>query len=168
MAEILDACCGGRMWWWDKAHPLAIYMDKREDPPGSCSHRPNWGCVPDVVGDFRAMPFADESFHLVVFDPPHIINPDGVPKGAIGLRYGALAKDTANDDLRRGFSECWRVLAPGGTLVFKWAGEIEEVRSHFPGTPIVGTRSLRKGSGLGTRWFIFYKPLATAEIEEAA
>lgn len=22
-AEILDACCGGRMWWWDKAHPLA-------------------------------------------------------------------------------------------------------------------------------------------------
>jgi hypothetical protein len=30
--EILDACCGGRMWWWDKAHPLAVYMDRRVAP----------------------------------------------------------------------------------------------------------------------------------------
>jgi hypothetical protein len=23
------------MWWWDKEHPLAIYMDVREAPRGS-------------------------------------------------------------------------------------------------------------------------------------
>lgn len=56
-AEILDACCGGRMWWWDKQHPLAVYMDNRVAPPGSRSTRPNWECKPDVIGDFRAMPF---------------------------------------------------------------------------------------------------------------
>jgi len=27
--QILDACCGGRHWWWDKEHPLAVYMDER-------------------------------------------------------------------------------------------------------------------------------------------
>lgn len=27
---------------------------------------------PDVVADFTKMPFDDESFYLVVFDPPHL------------------------------------------------------------------------------------------------
>jgi hypothetical protein len=70
--------------------------------------------------------------------------------------------------LRRGFAECWRVLAPGGTLVFKWAGALDRVEPHFPTTPTVGTRSLRQGSGLGTRWIIFYKPLAAVTSEAAA
>lgn len=49
-AEILDACCGGRMWWWDKSHPLAVYMDVRAAPYGSVDHRPNWQCRPDIKG----------------------------------------------------------------------------------------------------------------------
>ena len=155
-AEILDACCGGRMWWWDKAHPLAIYMDKRVAPPGSRHDRPNWSCEPDVLGDFREMPFEDGAFNLVVFDPPHVVRDEA--KGHMTLNYGVLPKATEQDDLRRGFAECWRVLAPGGTLVFKWAGPVERVRPHFPATPIVGTRSARNAKGLGTRWFIFYKP----------
>jgi SAM-dependent methyltransferase len=150
------------MWWWDKEHPLATYMDKRVAPPGSREDRPNWHCTPDIVGDFRAMPFVDGSFRLVVFDPPHLVRPN--PSGQVTLYYGALHPDTEQDDLRRGFAECWRVLAPGGTLVFKWAGPVDRVRPHFPATPIVGTRSARNAKGLGTRWFIFYKPLA----EEAA
>lgn len=24
---ILDACCGSRMFWFNKAHPNAVYMD---------------------------------------------------------------------------------------------------------------------------------------------
>jgi hypothetical protein len=59
------------------------------------------------------------------------------------------------------------VLAPGGTLVFKWAGDLKRVQPHFPATPVVGTKTLRKGSGLGTRWIIFYKPLAVAAAEAA-
>ena len=155
-AEILDACCGGRMWWWDKAHPLAVYMDKREAPRGSVGELVGpWSCAPDIVGDFRAMPFDDESFRLVVFDPPHNVRDE--PKGIIGLMYGALPKDTADDDLRRGLAECWRVLAPGGTLVFKWgAKSVDRVVPHFPATPVVGTRTPRGGQ---TRWFIFYKPV---------
>ena len=157
--EILDACCGGRMWWWDKAHPLAVYMDKRTEERGAAGKwNPNWECQPDVLGDFRDMPFADESFQLVVFDPPHIVRE--VPKGGIGIKYGALAPATADDDLRRAFAECWRVLRRGGTMVFKWgATSVDRVTPHFPAQPAVGTRSARNGQ---TRWFVFYKPLDEA------
>lgn len=151
--QILDACCGGRCWWWDKAHPLAIYMDERVAPPGSRPHRPNWEVRPDVVGDFRAMPFDDDSFQLVVFDPPHKV---GDISGDITTAYGALPRETRQDDLRRGFAECWRVLAPGGTLIFKWAGDITHVKPHFPTIPTVGTRIPR---GMRTWWLAFYKPL---------
>lgn len=154
--EILDACSGGRHWWWDKKHPLALYMDIRLEPRGSCDVRPNWSCEPDLLGDFRAMPFPDSSFQLVLFDPPHIVR-DEPTGGYIRLKYGALPKASEQDDLRRGFKECWRVLAPGGTLVFKWAGNLKRVEPLFPATPVVGTRSPRGGQ---TRWLIFYKALA--------
>lgn len=161
-AEILDACCGGRHWWWDKAHPLALYMDNREALRGTVDHRPNWECRPDLFGDFRAMPFEDETFQLVLFDPPHEIR--RAPGGRIRGTYGELHPDTEQEDLRLGFMECWRVLRRGGTLVFKWSDKLVRVESHFPATPIVGTRSPRGGQ---TRWFIFYKPLA-AELEAVA
>jgi len=149
------------MWWWDKAHPLTLYMDRRTAPRGAVGDltgrpewNPAWECAPDVVGDFRAMPFEDASFRLVVFDPPHLIQE---PNDSIThLKYGSLSPDTYEDDLRRGFAECWRVLAPGGTLIFKWAGDINRVKPHFPATPIVGTRVPR---GLQTWWLTFYKPM---------
>ena len=166
-AEILDACCGGRHWWWDKDHPLALYMDVREAPRGSVGvvsgrpeWNPSWSCEPDVLGDFRAMPFEDEQFRLVVFDPPHIVRAKQPPEGINGLKYGALHPDTEQETLRLGFAECWRVLHRGGTLIFKWAGPLDRVKPHFPAEPIVGSRIAPRGSkGLGTRWFVFYKPL---------
>lgn len=157
--QILDACCGGRMWWWDKSHPLAVYMDTRTVPEGTIDVRPNWKVEPDLIGDFRRMPFDDESFQLVLFDPPHIVR-STPSESYIRTKYGALHPDTEADDLRAGFAECWRVLAPGGTLVFKWgASSLARVQPYFPSTPIVGTRSPRGGQ---TSWVIFYKPASTS------
>lgn len=152
------------MWWWDKEHPLAVYMDRREVPQGTIEIRPNWHVSPDVIGDFRAMPFEDESFQLVVFDPPHIIR-ENESESFLRTKYGELHPETAEEDLARGFSECWRVLAAGGTLVFKWAGDARRVEPYFPTEPIVGTRSAR---GSQTYWFIFYKALYPQDRAERA
>lgn len=178
-AEILDACCGGRMWWWDKQHPLALYMDKRYAPKGSVGEvsgrsewNPNWSCDPDLLASFTKMPFRDGRFQLVLFDPPHVVREKQPPGGINGLKYGALHPDTEQEELRLGFAECWRVLAPGGTLIFKWAGPLARVQAHFPAEPTIGSRYAPRGSkGLGTRWFVFYKPLdfvTDAEAERAA
>lgn len=154
--QILDACCGGRMWWWDKDHPLAVYMDRRVRPAGFRERQPNWACEPDVVGDFRAMPFEDGAFHLVLFDPPHVVQ-HTEETSEITRAYGQLKPGEEQDDLRRGFAECWRVLKPGGTLVFKWAGPLRRVETWFPTTPIVGTRRTQDNP----KWLVFYKPLPT-------
>ena len=29
MKQILDACCGSRMFWFDKEHPATVLMDNR-------------------------------------------------------------------------------------------------------------------------------------------
>jgi SAM-dependent methyltransferase len=163
--QILDACCGGRHWWWDKAHPLAVYMDEREVPLGN-EWRATWSCEPDVLGDFRAMPFDDFSFQLVVFDPPHIVRRDPATKWSTRF-YGSLNPDTWQEDLRRGFTECWRVLAAGGTLVFKWSGDTSRCSPYFPAEPIIGTR-WKAAEDEGTSWFIFYKPLGDVTSAEVA
>ena len=73
---------------------------------------------PDMIHDFRDMPYADESFCHVVFDPPHVRNIS--MKSVTGFSYGSLDKETWQDDLRLGFAECFRVLKQNGTLIFKW------------------------------------------------
>ncbi len=59
---ILDACCGGRMFWYDKENENTIYADKRNIDKGAFSNNwnPNWCIKPDVTYDFREMPFADK------------------------------------------------------------------------------------------------------------
>ena len=71
--KILDACCGARMMWFDKACADAVFMDIRDEELTACDGR-SIEVKPDIIGDFRDMPFDDESFRLVVLDPPHLRN----------------------------------------------------------------------------------------------
>lgn len=74
--KILDMTCGGRSIWFNKNHPNALYCDVRQE-----YHMSFWKSTdgkserfltvnPDVVCDFTNLPFEDETFYLVVFDPP--------------------------------------------------------------------------------------------------
>lgn len=72
--KILDACCGSRMFWFDKENPNVLFMDKRTET-FYAKDRDKIRTIevkPDIVGDFTNMPFKDESFYMVVFDPPHL------------------------------------------------------------------------------------------------
>ena len=71
MKQILDACCGSRMFWFDKEHPATVFMDNRSFAKTLCDGR-RFEVKPDLIADFREIPFPDESFQLVVFDPPHL------------------------------------------------------------------------------------------------
>lgn len=114
--RILDACCGSKMFWFDKNNKNTIYMDNRELTDILCDGR-TLKIKPDVVGDFRNMPFTDDSFYLVVFDPPHLLKIG--ENSYMAKKYGKL-NSTWKEDIRRGFKECMRVLKTNGTLIFKW------------------------------------------------
>lgn len=66
--RILDCACGSQMFWFDKNNPDVIFMDNRELQDTLCDGR-NLTVSPDVLGDFRAIPYPDNSFTLVVVAP---------------------------------------------------------------------------------------------------
>lgn len=156
---ILDACCGGRMFWFNKEHPNTVYVDIRRAERGHIQNgwNPNHCVQPDIVSDFKEMPFPDKSFRLVVFDPPHLIRETPSEQSVIYKKYGCLSHATWRTDLREGFIECWRVLADYGILIFKWGEcsiKVSEVLSLFPERPLFGHPS---GSKNQNHWMVFMK-----------
>lgn len=122
--KILDVTCGSRTIWFDKNHPVAIYADKRrEETYGvwkSGERQSERSCIidPDIQCDFTDLPFEDNSFNLVVWDPPHLKN---VGDNAwLAKKYGKLGENW-EQMLHDGYRECIRVLKPDGVLIFKWA-----------------------------------------------
>ena len=104
--KILDACCGSKMFWFDKENVNTVYMDNRTVDTTLCDGR-RLIVRPDIIEDFRKMPFENETFYLVIFDPPHLVNAGDT--SFLSLKYGTLKK-TWQEDIRQGLAECWRVL----------------------------------------------------------
>lgn len=158
---ILDPCCGSRMWWFEKNHPDVIYGDARREvitvtdrSHGKKSGTRTLSINPDVIMDFRALPFPENSFHLLAFDPPHLVRAGR--KSWLAAKYGTLANDW-REDLRKGFEECFRVLRPHGTLIFKWSEtqvKISEILPLAPVPPLFGNTSGKKA---GTHFMVFIK-----------
>lgn len=150
---ILDACCGARMMWFDKNNPLAIYMDCRDDECTLCDGR-HLEVKPDVIADFTDIPFPDNSFRLVVFDPPHL-RKLGDQSWMI-KKYGVLPADWQTC-IRAGFDECMRVLEDYGVLIFKWNEDQVSVRQILDAIgqqPLFGHPTGRHGK---THWMCFMK-----------
>ena len=160
--KILDMTCGARSIWTNKHHPAAVYCDIRQE-----SYTATFGTVPgerhleiapDIVCDFTQLPFQDETFSLVVFDPPHL----GGAKETAWLvkRYGKLDENWPQM-LHDGFAEGMRVLKQDGVLIFKWSEyEIpaEKVWRAIGQRPLFGHRSGRKSK---TFWGCFMKGVDT-------
>ena len=161
---VLDPCCGSRMWWFDREHPGVVFGDQRHETltvtdrsHGVADGTRTLNVHPDVLLDFRALPFPDQTFRLVAFDPPHLVRAG--PRSWLAAKYGKLAADW-RDDLRAGFAECFRVLVPEGVLVFKWNEtqiKVREVLALTPYRPLFGNTS---GKNAGTHWMVFMKETA--------
>lgn len=151
MSKVLDVCCGSRMFWFDKNNPNVTFMDIREFEDTLCDGR-KLKVKPDIIGDFRNIPFNNNEFDLVVFDPPHLVKAGD--SSWLAKKYGKLNPDTWKDDLSKGFDECMRVLRVNGTLIFKWNEEqikLKDVLSCFSKKPLFGNKRAK------THWLTFIK-----------
>lgn len=158
---ILDACCGGKMFYFDKNDPRVLFMDRRQIQTQLKDRNKlrNFEVKPDVIGDFTQMEFADATFRMVVFDPPHL-KYTGSKKEAQNwqmVKYGWLPAHGWQEILTKGFSECFRVLEPGGILIFKWNEtdiKVSEILKLTPHKPVFGHIS---GKRANTHWICFMK-----------
>lgn len=155
---ILDATCGSRTIWFQKDEPHALFVDQREFSIekrfGSKDSLRKYIVKPDVIASFTALPFPDNTFHHVVFDPPHLVRAGD--DAWLTLKYGKLPQDWQGL-IRQGFSECMRVLKPNGTLIFKWSDvqvTTREVIDAIGTDPLYGHRS---GKKMNTHWMAFIK-----------
>ena len=141
------------MFWFDKENPNVLFADNRTESHILCDGR-SLEIKPDIEMDFRQMPFEDESFKLVVFDPPHLKN---LGKNSwMAKKYGVL-NPTWQDDIKQGFSECMRVLEPNGILIFKWNEDqikVSEILGLIDTLPLFGHKS---GKLQKTHWLCFMK-----------
>ncbi len=152
--SILDMCCGSRMFWLDKQDSRAIFSDLRSESHKLCDGR-LLNIAPDVIADFRHLPFPADTFAQVVFDPPHLERAG--ENSWMRKKYGALDKSTWTQDIRAGFAEAFRVLRPNGTLIFKWNETQIPVSKVIALTDQKPTILQRTGKGDKTHWIIFLK-----------
>lgn len=160
MKRILDPCCGSKMMWFDRENPDVEFCDVRK-----VDHELIWTSKdgsdkryltvdPDIICDVRHLPFADNTFYHIVFDPPHL---QKISDNAwLCKKYGKLDDDWQSF-IRDSFIELMRVLKPNGTLIFKWSEidiTVNQLLRVIPYCPLYGHRS---GKHMTTHWMAFIK-----------
>ena len=162
---VLDVCCGGRSFWFEKENDFTIFMDnrvetiKRKDTLRKNGKR--WGgwifsIKPDIQADFSNIPFKSNTFNLVIFDPPHA---KFGKSSYMAKQYGSLCNNW-RDVLKSAFSECFRVLKKNSILIFKWNEidiKVREILELTPEKPLFGHKS---GKQMNTHWITFLKGVA--------
>ena len=149
---ILDACCGSRMFWFDRKNPNVLFQDIRDKEYILCDGR-KLEVHPDVIGDFTKMEYPDNTFQMVVFDPPHLDNANET--SYMAQKYGTLRRVIWKEDIKKGFDECMRVLKDKGTLIFKWNETripVKRIIEVIGKEPLFGHRTAHK-----TIWLCFMK-----------
>lgn len=103
------------------------------------------------MADFRNIPFADKTFKLCIFDPPHLLRAG--ENNWLKKKYGSLAYNW-KEDISKGFSECFRILEDNGILIFKWNEEqikLSEISKLTNVQPLFGNKRVK------THWLVFVK-----------
>lgn len=113
--KILDLSAGNRAIWFNKNHPLCIYLDKRDS------------VKPTVVCDTRAIPSSVGSgFDLVCWDPPH---KNCGPNSNMSKVYGHHTTQEIIETIQKTSVEAYRVTKNGALMAFKWnSGDIKLLR----------------------------------------
>ena len=85
----------GRGCFWSETVPIRVSVEMSE-------------------GDFTMLPYADASYDVAVFDPPHLA--DAGEDSIMGRRYGTYRDDELEGVVRQGTREAWRVVRLGAVV----------------------------------------------------
>jgi SAM-dependent methyltransferase len=125
---------------------------------------------PDIVADNRAMPLKDDSFDVIVYDPPHIPNQGKDKKKDFNDRFGLVLKSPATNGynfthLYPPFvAEAHRVLRKEGILLCKIADYVHGHRFQWAHIELIRAAEqvgftacdcivkIRKGPIVDPRW----------------
>jgi len=152
---ILDPASSTRSFYFDKEDDRVLFGDIRAKETHLLTNNQTIHIEPDEVMDFREIPYPDESFQCVIFDPPHRIKLKA--ESDFIKKYGSLERESWQEDIGNGFAECFRVLKVNSTLIFKWSEvsiPLREVLKLTPYKPVLGHPS---GKRMGTHWVLFIK-----------
>lgn len=104
--RILDLTAGNRAIWFNKNHPLAMYLDKRAD------------VNPTIVTDTTSLPDSVGSgYDLVVYDPPHM---NCGPNSNMSKVYGYHTTEEILRDISGSGKEAHRVTKTNALMALKW------------------------------------------------
>lgn len=164
---ILDATSSFRRMWLNKENPNTAFIDIRSNKKlmqdwKACmvqkGRDTNIGFTKlTIQADFSHLPFKDNTFIHINFDPPQLIH---LGRTSIYYKqYGALEANNWQATLKQAAKELWRVLAPFGTLNVKWNDRDisdEDVLKLFPERALYGQTGAH-GTSSKTSWFTFVK-----------
>lgn len=154
--QVLDPASGSRMFYYDKSDSRVLFGDIRNEHHELKDNGKirQLHIEPDEIMDFTNLRFEDNSFSLVVFDPPHLKSIGAT--SWMARKYGKLDGNW-KQLLRDGFTESFRVLKPNGTLIFKWNEydiPTKDILLLTKEKPLFGHRS---GKQQKTHWIVFIK-----------
>lgn len=104
--KILDLSAGRRAIWFNKEHPLTVYLDKRAE------------VNPTIVCDTTAIPESvGDGYQLVVFDPPHL---NYGKNSNMSRDYGHHTTAQILATIEGTAKEAHRVTVPNALMALKW------------------------------------------------
>lgn len=155
--RILDATVNVGRFWRGSTHPV-IGMDISQS------------FKPDVVGDNLRMPFADGSYDVIVYDPPHVPNQGKDRQKDFNTRFGLVIKSSAENGYNFSHTyppfvrEAYRVLIPEGVLFCKITDYVHNHRYQWAHVELLTAAAaagfcpcdcivkLRKGPIIDPKW----------------
>lgn len=141
--KILDLSSGNRAIWFNKNHPLAIYLDKRVS------------VKPTIVCDTNNIPgIAGSGFNLICWDPPHM---NCGPNSDMSKRYGHHTTKEILETVEKTSKEAHRVSAPNALMALKWNTHdirLQRVFDLMPNWEPLFGHLTKDGPGSQTYWVL--------------
>jgi len=155
--RILDATVNlGRFWAGSSRRVIGLDVEPKVQP--------------EVLGDNSRMPFGDDTFDVIIYDPPHVPNQGQDRSKDFNLRFGLVLKSSAENGYNLAYlyppfaREAYRVLRPEGILFckitdyvhghrFQWAHiDFIRVASEVGFCPCDCIVKVRTGPIMSPRW----------------